>query len=436
MHTLSVFTYSSMMYSLVHALMMCILMIRLSVQKKEKICPAVLLAFISYFLIFFLNNGMTFYFHNCCFEIAITSFIYLSYINDDSMLSNIFITIVSTSILFVSNLVFMMKYAFHVGSLNQLHYFGNVGYINLIMENYQNTAFLSLCIHLISAFILEHVMKKHRTSLQNRQMSTTVVLTVIMMSVLILFENEVDIELIGSANLIMTVSFCLIFSVLFILITRFSYFHKQEELEQNRLEMGIMEKQIQSADQVLRAFEEIRNIKHDLKQLISTLEYSLEDQEQLRKRLSESRRILDQEHMITTGNNTLDVVLNSKKKEADQKGIDFKITVTYMDEIPLKPADLFLALSNMIDNAFVHGIHTHPVECRIQQTDIMIQLEVINYIDPALTPVDCEEFDGIGIRTIRAISEEYGGITCFQTDSQRFIAVLSVMVRSQEENTK
>lgn len=36
MHTLSVFTYSSMMYSLVHALMMCILMIRLSIQKKRK----------------------------------------------------------------------------------------------------------------------------------------------------------------------------------------------------------------------------------------------------------------------------------------------------------------------------------------------------------------------------------------------------------------
>ena len=436
MRTLSVFTASSLMYSLVHALMMCILMIRLSALRKEKIYPAALLAFISYFLIFFLNNGMTFYYHNCCFEIAITSFIYLSYINDETMLSNTFITIVSTSILFVSNLVFIVDYAFYAGSTGPLSYVSKAGYINHIMENYQNTAFSSMCIHLISAFILDHIMKKYRSSLQHRHMSTTVVLTVVMMAVLILLENEVDMELIGSAKLIMTISLCLIFSILFTLITRFSYFQKQEELEQNRLAMQIMEKQIQSADQILRANEEIRNMKHDLKQLISTLEYSLEDQEQLRNRILESRRILDQKHIITTGNSALDVVLNSKKREADQKGIDFKITVTFRDTIPMEPADLFLALSNMIDNAFVHGVHTHPVECRIQQTGIMIQMEVTNYINPVFTPADCEEFDGIGIRTIRAISEKYDGITCFQTDSERFIAVLSVMVKSQEEDSK
>ncbi|MGM9941673.1 MAG: hypothetical protein ACI32N_06745 [Bulleidia sp.] len=423
-----------MIYSLLHALMMCILMIRLSDQRRKRIYPAVVLAFISYFLIFFLNNGMTFYFHNCCIEIAITSFLFLSYINDDSMLSNGFISVVSTSILFLANLVFMVDYASYVGSPDPVYYIGQAGYINHLMENYNSVSFLSMCIHLISAVIMERMMKKYRSQLQNRHMATTVVLIGVMMFILILLENDVDMELIGSAKLILTVSLCLIFSVLFTLVTRFSYFQKQDELEQNRLEMQIMEKQIQSADQVLAANEEIRNMRHDLKQVISTLEYSMKDQEQLRNTIQESKRILDQGHMIITGNSTLDVVLNAKRKEAEKRGIDFKVTVAFADEIPVQPADLFLALSNMIDNAFAHGVHTNPVECNILQTGMMIQMEVINGIDPEVTPVNCEEFDGIGIRTVRAISGKYDGITCFQTDSERFIAVMSVLVKTWEEN--
>lgn len=434
MHSLSIFTIPSMIYSFLHAVMMCILMIRLSDQRRKRIYPAVVLAFISYFLIFFLNNGMTFYFHNCCFEIAITSFLFLSFINDDSMLYNGFLTVVSTGILFLANLVFMVDYASYVGSPDPVYYIGQAGYINHIMENYNNVAFLSMCIQLISVVIMDHMMKKYRSQLQNRHMVTTVVLIGVMMFVLILLENEVDMELIGSSKLILTISLCLIFSVLFTLVTRFSYFQKQDELERNRLEMQIMEKQIQSADQVLTANEEIRNMRHDLKQVISTLEYSMQDQEKLRNTILESKRILDHGHMITTGNSTLDVVLNAKRKEAEKKGIDFKVTAAFADEIPVKPADLFLALSNMIDNAFVHGVHTKPVECNILQKGMMIQMEVINGIDPEVTPVNCEEFDGIGIRTVRTISEKYEGITCFQTDSERFIAVMSILVKTWEEN--
>lgn len=64
-----------------------------------------------------------------------------------------------------------------------------------------------------------------------------------------------------------------------------------------------------------------------------------------------SKDILDDSTKIWTGNNIVDLILNSKKKQADSEGIAFSIGSNMIGDVPFKDGETISLLGNLLDNA-------------------------------------------------------------------------------------
>ena len=136
---------------------------------------------------------------------------------------------------------------------------------------------------------------------------------------------------------------------------------------------------------------------------------------------------------ITTLSPAINHVLNIKREEALRKGIDFTASLNITHDINMEDSDLYLLLSNLLDNAIKHiGILKH---IRVEMNDVekMFRIRISNSIAHAVldkngnfisSSKDIEH--GYGIRTVESIVSKYDGFISYAEENGEL--TISVMV--------
>ncbi len=184
---------------------------------------------------------------------------------------------------------------------------------------------------------------------------------------------------------------------------------------------------IQYAQNVKKQYEEIRQVRHDMKQtnsvVLSLLMESKTDEaiEYMRK---SARQISEFDVVIDVGNDFANAILNAKLSEAKRNGITVLCSAD-KNATGIEDVDLCNLLGNLLDNAIEAcekcSGNSRVIEIKLRAYDDKFLIEVENSA-PENTLENNKQFvttkrdntmHGYGIKSIKSITEKYNGIANF-----------------------
>ena len=117
---------------------------------------------------------------------------------------------------------------------------------------------------------------------------------------------------------------------------------------------------------------------------------------------------------VETGNTVLDVLLNHTKQQCKEKGIMFSFVMTLSHTIKMEDSDLYLLISNLLDNAMQHVGSKKNIVLEISEVGNCLKIIERNSIDHNVLKdgefiVSSAESHGYGWATIKQIVEKYHG---------------------------
>ena len=159
-----------------------------------------------------------------------------------------------------------------------------------------------------------------------------------------------------------------------------------------------------------KAEEELHRLRHDLKHFMSVLERELPEmsaalKEETGKLKQESEQ---QKVYIRTPSMPLSYVLNVKKEEALKAGLRFQVFVNMSSDIDMETDDLYLLMSNLLDNAIVHNCRNGEIIIHITEKEEGIFFMIRN--TAGLEKETNDGIHGFGLPACEEITERYGGL--------------------------
>lgn len=183
-----------------------------------------------------------------------------------------------------------------------------------------------------------------------------------------------------------------------------------------------------------------RQIMHDMKNHLLVLRNMerANQWEELHDYLEEiSKDIFDDSMKIWTGNTMADLILNSKKRQADSEGIDFSIDSNMTGDIPFTDRETISLLGNLLDNAIEACERMNSAEkwvnVRINRQNHLLYIEIENSIEEPPKEKDhrlisCKSEKGLhgyGLKNVRQIVDKYDGIYSYQIKDESFLTSIS-----------
>lgn len=179
----------------------------------------------------------------------------------------------------------------------------------------------------------------------------------------------------------------------------------------------------QYAENVKYRYDEIKRIRHDMKQSYTVLETLLSD-----NRTSEAMEYIcagrlalaKTEVLIDVGNDFVNSILNSKLSTAKQLGIEV-ICSSVKDISGIEAVDLCTLLGNLLDNAIEAAeqclSENRLIEVKITNSDEKLIIHVTNSIKASVLNENSELLStkknplehGFGVRSIRLIAKKFSG---------------------------
>lgn len=197
------------------------------------------------------------------------------------------------------------------------------------------------------------------------------------------------------------------------------------------------EKQQDMAEEIRRIQEQIRALKHDMKNHTLVMLSYLEEN-RVEEAKSYAGELLDKLNKMYTyvnvGNSLLNYIINNKLSAAKEQGIEIKAEIEnlafdYMDSV-----DFSALLNNLLDNA-IHG----ALESKSPKLEVQISakkgfdiITVKNSIDesvlernPEFVSTKDEPGHGYGMKQIRSIVEKYNGdIDIYEKENQFIVSIM------------
>lgn len=187
----------------------------------------------------------------------------------------------------------------------------------------------------------------------------------------------------------------------------------------------------QYAENVKYRYDEIRRMRHDMKQSYTVLETLLSESRTSEAidyiRLGRSA-IAKTEVLVDVGNDFVNSILNSKLSTAKQLGIEV-ICSSVKDIYGIEAVDLCTLLGNLLDNAIEAAEQCPPekslIEVKITSSDGKLVIQVTNSIKCSVLNENSELIStkqnplehGFGVRSIRLIAKKYSGsVKYFEED--------------------
>lgn len=183
---------------------------------------------------------------------------------------------------------------------------------------------------------------------------------------------------------------------------------------------------------------EFRNSKHDFKQhLIILIKYLEENncesaKEYLAKLVEDNQ--FHEVGISRSDNIVVDAIVNSKFSKAIKLNIKFEAQVNVPMQLPFENGDISILLGNVLDNAIEASI---KVDANLRHIELILKYEKNSFIivcrnnfngvlkrnsngDLMSTKIDTQKH-GLGLRSIRKISDKYYGATVYDTNGMVFI---------------
>ena len=238
----------------------------------------------------------------------------------------------------------------------------------------------------------------------------------------------------SSGNLVISV-----FAMLGLLYFNFSVFNYFESFE-SQIRLAALEQIMEHEDENYRtlteSYEEIRNIKHDLKNQTALLNDLINQEKypEAKEHISQLYKTVERTtSMCCTGNSAVDSIINLKGDLARSQGISY-MTKIKLTELNCDTVGLCRILGNALDNAIE--------ACgRLDSTERCICLMLSNQnnrllicIENSSPPVDTDNLTttkanksthGIGLQSIRrTVSQMGGNMSCAYNDGYFTINIL------------
>ena len=198
------------------------------------------------------------------------------------------------------------------------------------------------------------------------------------------------------------------------------------------------EKQQSMAAEIKRIQQQIRSLKHDMKNHTLVILSYLEEEKPEEARVY-AGELLDKLNKMYTyvnvGNSLLNHIMNHKLSEAKEAGIEIKAEIencafSFMDSV-----DFSALLNNLLDNAIAGALDSREkkLEVQISYQKVFDVITVKNSIDssvllnnPDLISTKEEAGHGLGMKQIKSIVEKYNGNIDIYEKNNKF--VVSIML--------
>ena len=198
------------------------------------------------------------------------------------------------------------------------------------------------------------------------------------------------------------------------------------------------EKQQSMAAEIKRIQQQIRSLKHDMKNHTLVILSYLEEEkpEEARVYAGELLDMLNKMYTyVNVGNSLLNHIMNHKLSEAKEAGIEIKAEIencafSFMDSV-----DFSALLNNLLDNAIAGALDSREkkLEVQISYQKGFDVITVKNSIDssvllnnPDLISTKEEAGHGLGMKQIKSIVEKYNGNIDIYEKNNKF--VVSIML--------
>ncbi len=244
--------------------------------------------------------------------------------------------------------------------------------------------------------------------------------------------------------LIITLTFILVNILTLFLTARITA--KNKEISNLRITQLISRQQEESIEEINSKYEEMRKIRHDLKNTVECVEILLdsgkvyEAKEFLAKSINSS--VLNTKTYVNTPESVINAVLNNKLAVCEEFNIptDYRILASFTD---IDKMSLSIILFNLLDNAIEaeKKIENPYIYIEITNFGEYLALIVKNRIKGSVletnknlsTTKKDKNLHGIGTKRIKELSEENGGIVGYYEEKDMFVCKVMIKRANSDE---
>lgn len=233
-----------------------------------------------------------------------------------------------------------------------------------------------------------------------------------------------------------------------LIIANIAIFHiidKQNELIETKEKLLFTEKHINNQvihyQDLYKYQNEMRIFRHDIRNRLVSL-IGLLKQSQTEKAISEMESNLNwinemNDNIVNSGNPVIDAILQSKLRDAKEKGIAIDIFIRFSADVEINEIELGIVLGNALDNAIeavekVSDDVNKTIQFKLISTKDRISISIEN---PVKENVDVNNlstsklnkiFHGYGVERIKQIARKYDGFANFTCEDKYFTVNISI----------
>ena len=305
------------------------------------------------------------------------------------------------------------------------------------------TGFIIVC--LLAYFF---IVRKFRTIEQihvGKERSTTIAFALILITTILLtfsgqsiYQNEARTRIVTNPNYlgaVVSVFTC----ALVMLVVYLLYFENQKEREKS-LVSSLLYEQTKQYEFKKDEIETLKRFVHDAKHQILELRASGgASQERINEAMGQFAGI---DFFVDTGNEAVNIILVDKNLAKRNEGISIEFDgdaslLSFMD-----PHDIYVFLGNALDNAMEatakSAVEEKKILFSIKSSKGVVSVQVSNYFDGNVeikdgkvqTSKTDKAFHGIGLSSIRKITEKYGGMLEINANGNVF-TLKAIFVRNE-----
>ena len=227
--------------------------------------------------------------------------------------------------------------------------------------------------------------------------------------------------------------------ILYLYITLGNYY---EKLVKTTKKKNVCESELKFFSQLKNSQSKLYSMKHDLKNQYVVLMGMLSqgDTDGAEKYLQNSIQKIEHMDYFFTNNYVLNYLLNEKISIAESNGITLNVKSFFPEKIKLDTDIFAVVLGNLIDNSLNAALRLSNskekvISLLIKQFDKNLLIEISNVFDTAeLQTRKNRQSEGIGIKNVKRIVEEHGGIyNQWIQDNQYIVSILLLNVYEKED---
>lgn len=302
-------------------------------------------------------------------------------------------------------------------------------------------ATLSKCMGYLLVYILGFFFKKKKMVFEGKKMRIQYIalLVVSLMSYAIIVVTHMEYY---HHRISLMLCFLIYVAMIIINVIIYALYYQVIQMDQLIMEKRILKEEyfhkLEYYHELEKHQNEIRKIRHDLKNKLLGILAVTENQKDVREQIENiMNEIVESEHMFYTENAQLNLLLNAKMRLADEKKIHYETNIKVPSKLSMNTGDLGVLVGNLLDNAIEAAS-----QCMQEERNISFQayyyqkclvLMCTNSIAHPVITLDTSKEDtknhGIGLKSVDEIIERYSGKRISTMQHNRFVTEINIWLQ-------